>query len=162
MKIKLAGHIPNSLVNGEGVRYVLFFNGCDKRCVGCHNTSFQSFNNPLAEEMEVSEVVNMILKEKCMVDGVTLSGGDPVCQPDGLIALCKELKKHDINIWMYTGELFKTVEEKHPEILEVVDVIVDGPYIEHLKDSELKYRGSSNQNIFMKGENGNFCRLTEI
>lgn len=159
MKIKLAGHIPNSLVNGKGIRYVLFFNGCDKSCPGCHNDSFKDFDNPDAQEMSIEEILKLILREKDMIDGVTLSGGDPICQPEGLIELCKELKKYNLNIWMYTGELFETLESKHKNVLEVVDVVIDGPYIEHLKVTDhekIKFRGSSNQRLFYKEEDGKF------
>lgn len=159
MKIKLAGHIPNSLVNGEGVRYVLFFNGCDKNCPGCHNESFKDFNNPCAEEMSVEEIMKLILKEKDMIDGVTLSGGDPICQPEGVVELCREIKRHNLDVWMYTGDLLDTIQNKHPEVLNVIDVIIDGPFIQNLKVTDTendKYRGSTNQNIYRKDHTGKF------
>ena len=94
--------IHESLVNGEGVRTTVFFTGCDKNCKGCHNKELQDFNAGV--EMHIDDIVQEILKEIEIIDGVTLSGGDPFCQKDGLLELCKELKKHKINIWVYTGE----------------------------------------------------------
>ena len=148
MKIRVAKEILwNSLVNGEGVRAVIFFSGCKRNCKGCQNKELQDFKAGI--EREVSDVVNEILGDLEMIDGVTISGGDPVYQMEGLTELCRELKKHNINIWLYTGELVQNLYNKNTELCkDLVDVIVDGPYIEELRNPDLKYRGSSNQKIW--------------
>lgn len=146
MKVKVAKDILwNSLVNGEGVRAVIFFTGCKRNCKGCQNKDLQDFNAGI--ERDVNDIVNEVLEDIEMIDGVTISGGDPVYQMEGLIELCKRLKEHKINIWLYTGELVDTLISKYPELCALVDVVVDGEYIESLHKPDLLYRGSSNQTI---------------
>lgn len=145
MKIKIAGMAPNSLVNGEGIRFTVFFNGCRRDCPGCHNKELQDFDNPNAVLMDTDDIVAAVKKEEFLIDGVTLSGGDPLYQPEGLVELCEKLK--NFNIWLYTGETYENIPEK---LLENIDVVVDGMFIEELKDENIKYRGSSNQRIIKK------------
>lgn len=142
--------IHGSLVNGEGIRTVIFFSGCDKNCKGCHNKDLQDFNAGIIRH--VDDIINEILEEIDMIDGVTLSGGDPMCQRSGLFELCKGLKEHNINVWVYTGETYDELRGTH--ILKYIDVLVDGKFEESLKSEKIKYRGSSNQNIIYLNEDG--------
>ena len=144
-KVRIGKILNESLVNGEGVRTVIFFSGCNKFCRGCHNVELQDFN--AGYDITIEELVNKVLENKDMIDGVTLSGGDPLCQYMGCLELCRELKKHGINIWLYTGETFDKVLLKYNSIVDFIDVMVDGMYEESLKDGNLRYRGSSNQGI---------------
>ena len=146
MKIRIAPSILHeTLVNGEGIRSCVFFAGCNKYCKGCHNKDLQKFNAGI--KRNIDDVVDEILKNRPMIDGVTLSGGDPLCQYKGSLELCKKLKEHDINIWLYTGELYTRIKTHFSEILDFVDVIVDGKFDESLVSDKIKYRGSSNQKI---------------
>lgn len=163
MKIRVADKILyNSLVNGEGVRAVIFFAGCKRNCRGCRNVELQDFNAGI--DREIDDIVDEVLENIEMIDGVTISGGDPIYQYYGLFELCKKLKEHNINIWLYTGEYVRDLAEM-PEggIIKMVDAIVDGPYLEELNKEGLKYKGSSNQNIWkcIRGSNGTFILQKE-
>lgn len=155
-KIRIGSILNESLVNGEGIRTVIFFSGCNKACKGCHNLELQNFN--AGYDIPIDELVSKIIKNKHMIDGVTLSGGDPLCQYMGCLELCKRLKEHKINIWLYTGETFDKILLKYNSITNYVDVIVDGKYEESLKQEGLKYRGSSNQAI-IHFKHGNITKV---
>ena len=137
-----------SLVDGPGTRLVIFFAGCAHDCPGCHNTDFQEFNSGI--EYEPAELVGKILSMKGWLDGVTISGGDPLYQQAELITFLKMLNKtcSDINIMLYTGFSFNDVNK---EVKEYVNVIVDGEYDENLPS--VRWRGSSNQRLYLKKGN---------
>lgn len=142
----VGGILHNSLVNGEGIRTVIFLSGCDKACKGCHNEHLQDFE--YGNKMTIDEVIQEIMESKDLIDGITLSGGDPICQYFSVLELCKELKKEDINIWMYTGDTIEhIINSGKEEILKHIDVLVDGLFIDTLADENLKFKGSSNQRI---------------
>lgn len=155
-KIRIANILNESLVNGEGIRTVVFFSGCNKYCQGCHNLDLQNFNS--GYDISVDDLVEKILRNKHMIDGVTLSGGDPLCQYSACLELCKKLKIHGFNIWLYTGETYEEIFLKYRHILYDVDTIVDGRYIESLKEEGLEFRGSSNQKIIYL-EDGNITKI---
>lgn len=142
--LRVAQILDESLVNGEGIRMVFFFSGCKRNCKGCHNTDLQSFS--VGKNYSVNELVNKAINSK-MIDGVTLSGGDPIYQHEEILELCRELKKNNINIWMYTGETLTGVLEKNKALIKYIDVIVDGEFKEQLK-GDFRYKGSSNQKIY--------------
>ncbi|MEG0728195.1 MAG: 4Fe-4S single cluster domain-containing protein [Anaerovoracaceae bacterium] len=143
---RFAGTLWNSLANGEGCRDVIFFSGCTRNCKGCHNKDMQSFDFGKEEDIDYISHRVIMHHERGIIDGVTLSGGDPLFQPDALIRFCEIFKKNGINIWLYTGATIDTIDDK---ILELVNVVVDGEYIEELKveDGHTRYIGSSNQII---------------
>ena len=99
VKFRYAGYIANSMENGEGIRDVIFFSGCKRDCPGCHNKELQDFG--YGWDVEIDEIVNLILNNKEMIDGVTISGGDPIYQYDALLELCKELKKKHQYLGLY-------------------------------------------------------------
>lgn len=142
---RIGSILHNSLVNGEGIRTVVFFSGCNRGCEDCHNKQLQDFRS--GKDMTIDEIVEEILQDKDMIDGVTLSGGDPIFQYFEVLELCKRLKTHGINIWMYTGATLDEICAIYPEVVNCVDVIVDGMYDKSKKIDGLKYRGSYNQNI---------------
>ena len=137
--MRIAGIFPCSFVNGDGVRYVIFCQGCAHRCKGCHNPETWDFGG--GEEISVEELARQI-KAKKHIDGITLSGGDPFYQQDECVKLLKLLP--GVNVWAYTG--FKYEEIKDTELAKMCDVIVDGEYIEELKCTGQMY-GSTNQRI---------------
>ena len=147
MKIQLAGFLDNSSVNGFGVRSVIFMSGCKHNCPNCHNKEMQDFN--YGESLDIETVVKRVVKNSPITDGVTISGGDPMFSPEVLLDLLKQLKENKINVWVYTGFTYDLLikNDKYKEILKYVDILVEGLYVEELKDDNCKYYGSSNQNI---------------
>lgn len=148
--INIAGIEAESVVDGEGWRFAIFTQGCKHHCKNCHNP--QTWDMCGGTQMSIDGLVDTIeeaFKENILMDGVTLTGGDPLYQPDATFSLCKKLKDLDINIWLYTGFTYEeiTKDEKLMSIMKYIDVLVDGPFIESLKSLELEYRGSSNQRI---------------
>lgn len=137
----------DSVVDGEGLRTVIFFAGCPHHCFGCHNP--ESWNPKNGKEMSVQEIMDEVLSNP--LTDITFSGGEPFCQAKEVKELARELKKLNKNIWIYTGytiEQLKSSEDKHVgELLEYCDVLVDGPFIIEKRDITLPFRGSSNQRI---------------
>lgn len=137
--------IEGTIVDGPGLRTSIYFAGCSHRCAGCHNP--HSWDAEGGREMSVEEILAIIEKNGF---NVTFSGGDPLYQIDmGLIDLAERIKALGLDIWCYTGYTLEEIEasEGLSKIIDVVDVIVDGPYIESLRDITLRFRGSSNQRI---------------
>ena len=137
--MRIAGTLPCSFVNGDGVRYVIFTQGCAHRCRGCHNPETWDFGG--GEEISVEELARQI-KAKKHIDGITLSGGDPFYQQDECVKLLKLLP--GVNVWAYTGFRYEEIAET--ELAQLCNVIVDGEYIEELKCTGQMY-GSTNQRI---------------
>lgn len=144
--IRYAQILEDSVVDGPGIRLVVFLQGCQWNCKGCHNP--QLF--PLDEGIEISEVqlAKMILKKlNSMHSGITFSGGDPLLQSEALLKVSDYIRsrKPEINIWLYTGFLFEDI--KNLKVLENIDVVVDGPFLIEEKDISLRFKGSANQRI---------------
>ena len=137
----------DTVVDGPGLRASIYLAGCYHKCPGCHNP--QSWDMNGGKEMEVDEIVE-ILKQSGHTK-FTITGGDPFYQPTGLLELVVRIKKEipGSNIWCYTGFLFEDLldREEMVLILKNIDVLVDGPFIQELRDETLMYRGSSNQRI---------------
>lgn len=148
MTLQVAGFLEHSTVNGTGFRSVLFVSGCQHNCPGCQNEAMQ--DNHYGESLSIHEVLTRILKNKPIIDGVTFSGGEPFDQADSLAALAKLLKAENLSIWCYSGYTYDVLakDPKFSGLLSIIDVLVDGPYVESLYDPNLKFRGSSNQKIY--------------
>ncbi|MBR7186777.1 MAG: anaerobic ribonucleoside-triphosphate reductase activating protein [Clostridia bacterium] len=146
------------IANGEGVRVSLFVSGCTRHCKNCFNSVAWDFNygRPFTEEVE-REVLEALAPE--FIAGLTLLGGDPF-EPSnqrGLLPFVKKVKERfpQKNIWCYTGYTYQDGEIREPharcevtrELISMLDVLVDGMFIEELKDIRLKFRGSSNQRV---------------
>ena len=151
MKIRLAGELTtDSIVDGEGIRTVVWTQGCIHNCPGCHNPETHSFDKGYL--VEVDELCNQI-KELEFQDGVTLSGGDPMCQIDACLEIAKFCQSNNLNVWCYTGYTMETLlkrcdkENKLRELLLNIDVLVDSPFILELKSYNVPFRGSSNQRL---------------
>lgn len=149
-KIRLAGLIHESLVNGPGIRRVFFSQGCNHNCEGCFNKETHDFLG--GELFDIDELINDI-KDNPLIKGVTFSGGDPFEQSDKFAYMAEKLKKMDINIWCYTGYKFEEIIEgkgnnkSSIELLNNIDVLVDGKFEISKAKENLKYRGSDNQRI---------------
>ena len=148
MKIKLATKelLVDSIVDGEGLRSVLWTQGCSHHCEGCHNPETWDFNGGI--EVDVEEVKQEI-DNLTLQDGITLSGGDPFFQAKACTEIAKYAKQKGLNVWAYTGFLYENLIkiEEMKELLKYIDVLVDGPFILNEKSLTLNYRGSSNQRI---------------
>lgn len=147
MKIRLAAPLQaDSIVDGEGIRTVIWTQGCSHKCKGCHNPATHDFNG--GYEVDVLDIVNEIKDLKCQ-DGLTFSGGDPMFQIDACTVIAKEAKKLNLDIWCYTGFTYEQLmnNEKALEFLKYIDVLVDGKFVEELKSLNVDFRGSKNQRI---------------
>jgi anaerobic ribonucleoside-triphosphate reductase activating protein len=136
----------DSIVDGNGLRSVVWTQGCGHNCDECHNPQTHNFNGGF--EKDIDELVEEIVSNK-MQSGVTLSGGDPMFQPEATLELVQKLKQHNINIWCYTGFTYKQIwlNPKQRAILYYIDVLVDGKFDKNLKSYEVKFRGSKNQRL---------------
>ena len=140
--------LHDNMLNGEGLRVVLFVSGCERHCKGCQNPETWDKNSgiPFGPE-EIAEIF-MNLSEP-YISGLTLVGGEPLlpCNVSLLTELCKACKEEypDKNIWCYTG--FKYEEVKDLDIMEYIDVLLDGEFIQELADEKIKWVGSSNQRV---------------
>ncbi|GIP63261.1 anaerobic ribonucleoside-triphosphate reductase-activating protein [Virgibacillus pantothenticus] len=136
----------DSVVDGEGLRTVIFFAGCPHHCKGCHNP--KSWNIRNGKEMHVQQIIDEALNP---LTDITLSGGDPFYQAEAVAKVAKRLKEHGKNIWAYTGwtieQLMENNDAHQLELLQYVDVLVDGPFILSQRDLTLTFRGSRNQRI---------------
>lgn len=136
------------IANGNGMRVTLFVSGCSHKCAGCQNP--ESWDCNVGKEFTCETMCKLVkLVDRPYIDGLTLSGGDPlfIKNRDNVLEICKTLKSFIPNkdIWLYTGYDFEDI--KHLEILKYVDYIVDGKFINKLRDVTLAFKGSSNQRI---------------
>ena len=144
--ISILDIVEDTTVDGPGFRTTVYSAGCPNCCPGCHNP--QSWDIANGHEVDVEDILKIILADQFA--DVTFSGGDPMFQPAGFAALAKAVKERSgKNIWCYTGYLFEDLLQnaQQKELLEYVDVLVDGRFVEVLKDESLRFRGSSNQRI---------------
>lgn len=148
MSIKVNGIKPSSLVDGEGIRYTIFFQGCPHRCEGCHSPHTWNLNE-FNMDLSPSQIILDIKRYKKYITGITLSGGDPLMQPNDLLEFLRALKAdkelRELDIWMWTGYEF---EEIPRQILQLIDVVIDGKFNKGLLPA--KWRGSNNQKIYRK------------
>lgn len=139
-----------SLVNGPGVRTVIFLQGCHIHCVGCHNQS--SWHENCGCEFEIEDLVRELI-ERVKKRKVTISGGEPFFQADATIELIKKLHNADFNICLYTGSEFEEVKRDFSEILPFLHYIKTGSYKKHFRCTTIPYIGSTNQK-FLTLKNG--------
>jgi len=148
--IKIAGVIRESIVDGPGIRFVVFTQGCPHRCPGCHNPQTWPFTGGVEKTPE--EIFAEIVKNP-LLRGVTFSGGEPFCQPEGLAELARMAHSRGLNVITYTGYTFEELlqkSEKEPAVMALLkqtDILIDGPFVESLKSYDLNFIGSSNQRI---------------
>ena len=151
------------MLNGNGIRVVLWVSGCDHRCKGCQNPITWDVNNGIPfDEDAYQEIINDLEQDYC--SGLTLSGGDPMhtANRESILKLCQNIKKSYPNktIWMYTGYTFEEIQDS--PILKYIDVLVDGEYIEELKDIEAHWVGSTNQRVILVQETLNQGKVKTI
>ena len=148
MEIRLAGNVPESIVDGPGYRLAVFVQGCPHACPGCHNPKTHDFAGGYLSDTD--QIIAQMGKNP-LVRGVTLTGGEPMMQAEALCEVASAAKAKGMNVWCYTGYTLETLQrENNParmRLLEHVDVLVDGPYIAHERSLELNFCGSKNQRL---------------
>lgn len=144
MKIRLAAPMQReSIVDGQGIRMVIWNQGCKMACPGCHNP--ETHNPCGGKEFDIEEIKNEITKYAKYHQGITLSGGDPFLQPEANKELADHAHSLGLDVWAYCGKTYEQLQDNI--LLSSCDVLVDGPYIKELRDITLAFRGSSNQRI---------------
>lgn len=143
MKIRIADIIEESFVDGEGIRFVIFVQGCPHKCKGCHNLSTHSFNG--GKIFDTEKIIEKFSKAQ-LISGITLTGGEPLCQIDAVTELVKAAKNLNFSVWCYTGYVYEELS-KINNFLNYVDILVDGKFIESQRDLTLRFRGSKNQRL---------------
>lgn len=172
--LRIAGVVQESIVDGPGIRFVVFAQGCPHHCPGCHNPVSHDFQG--GYDCSLDKILTAFDRNQ-LLKGITFSGGEPTCQPEGFLALANAVKARGKDVWMYSGykleELIEQVKtgKRSPAkvcpdmaepssetlsreereallgLLNTVDVLVDGRYVESQRDLTLLYRGSANQRI---------------
>lgn len=149
-KLRISGIVSESIVDGPGIRYTIFTQGCPHHCPGCHNPQTHDFAGGYDAD---TDAILREVAEDPLLQGVTFSGGEPFCQPEALLPVAKAVKEMGKDLVVYSGytleQLLELAKERPAigELLDTCDILVDGPYMEALRDIDLLFRGSSNQRI---------------
>ena len=147
-KIYVKDIIKQTMADGPGLRTSIYCSGCYHHCKGCHNP--QTWDLFAGKQIDIEDLLDLVKDEKWS-DGVTFTGGDPLYQVEAFTELAKRIKEEtNKDIWLYTGYTMSKIlnEPRLSQILRYVDYVVDGPFVEELRDIDLKFRGSSNQTIY--------------
>lgn len=146
MKLRVAGIIEESIVDGPGIRLVVFTQGCKHNCIGCHNPETHSFTG--GKLIDIDSIVHMV-KSNPLLDGITLSGGEPFEQVKECAILAKKVKELGLSVVTYTGYTFEEIlkDRNLRELLIYTDILIDGKFDIRKKSLILKFRGSTNQRI---------------
>jgi len=148
--LRIAGTIQDSIVDGPGLRFVVFAQGCEFRCEGCHNP--ETWDTGGGSEVTVEELIGE-MRRNPLTDGLTLSGGEPFLQAGECAELAAAARRDGLNVWVFTGYTFEELlakaktETKTEKLLEQTDVIVDGRFIIAERTLQLLWRGSKNQRL---------------
>lgn len=147
--VKVSGVVSESIVDGPGMRYTIFTQGCPHNCEGCHNPETHDFNG--GRYMSIDELYNALSTNE-LLSGVTFSGGEPLCQASVLLKLARRIKTNtDLNIVIFTGYLIENLRAAaDPNIIELLDIcdwLIDGKFELAYKDLTQAFRGSNNQRI---------------
>ena len=151
-KIRIAGVVRESFVDGPGIRFTVFCQGCPHHCVGCHNPATHDFSG--GYDCEIEKILDAVEKNP-MLDGITFSGGEPLCQPEAFLELAREIRSRfpQLNIVIFTGYTYEELQQMWDgrpalkALLDLTDYLIDGRYMEKQRDLTLQFRGSQNQRI---------------
>ena len=150
-QLRISGVVDDSIVDGKGLRYTIFTQGCPHHCPGCHNPQTHDFDG--GHLAETDDLFAEICEDP-MLRGVTFSGGEPFCQPEALAELAKKIHAFSgrkLDVTVFTGYTLEELEAKHDpatdDLLRQTDFLIDGPFLAAEKDLTLLFRGSRNQRI---------------
>ena len=148
MTLRIAGITNDSIVDGPGIRLAVFVQGCPHNCEGCHNPETHDFNGGSIKD--TSEIINM-MEENILLDGLTLTGGEPFCQPEPCIELARAAKERGLNVWAYSGWTLEEIlaDAEKTALLREIDVLIDGRFDISQRTLEHPWRGSKNQRMVM-------------
>ncbi len=148
MIFRVNGIMNDSIVDGPGLRLAVFVQGCSHGCAGCHNPETHDIIG--GREMDTDTVKEM-LKNNPLLDGLTLSGGEPFEQADACLVMAKDAKARGLNVWIYSGYVYEALKRKDDGavqgLLDTCDVLVDGPFVLGQRSLDLDFRGSKNQRL---------------
>ena len=148
MNIRIAGTVGDSIVDGPGLRLTVFTQGCPHHCPGCHNP--ETHDPAGGHDADTGEILAALARNP-LASGVTLSGGEPFCQPAACLDIARGAHALGKNVWTYTGyTLERLLSEDDPDrlaLLRETDVLVDGPFVQAEKSLELRFCGSRNQRL---------------
>lgn len=147
MVVRLAADIqPDSILDGSGIRTVIWFQGCFHNCKGCQNPETHDMNGGMVVDIDE---IKMQLKNLKYQSGITLSGGDPFFQPEAALEIARFAKSIGLNVWAYTGFTYEALlsDKSRLDLLKYVDVLVDGKFMIDKKSLNCKFRGSTNQRL---------------
>ena len=146
--LNIAGLVDDSIVDGPGIRFTVFAQGCTHNCLGCHNPDTHVFG--IGTDYTITEIIRQI-KSNPLVHGVTFSGGDPFFQAEGFAELGRQLREMKYEVAAYTGFTWEYLiacgDEDQIELLKNLDILVDGRFEIEKRNLDLRFRGSSNQRI---------------
>jgi anaerobic ribonucleoside-triphosphate reductase activating protein len=149
-QLRIAGIVKESIVDGPGIRLVVFTQGCPHNCPGCHNPETHPYEG--GKKAVVMEILDMVRRNP-LLDGITFSGGEPFEQAEACSELAHQAHRLGLNIITYTGYTYEYLtgnphkREGWSQLLDYTDLLVDGRYEQEKKSLLLKFRGSSNQRI---------------
>lgn len=147
MMMRMYGLEQNSYVDGPGIRMAIFFQGCLHKCEGCHNPG--SWPMYGGEKVDTNDLMKKMANDP-LLDGITLSGGEPFLQPQPALALARFARQKGLSVWCYTGYTFEQINEwqdNRKTLLQNIDVLVDGPFKLEEKSLDVPWRGSRNQRL---------------
>lgn len=144
--LRLAGVIKESIVDGPGLRFTVFVQGCPHHCPGCHNPQTHDFSGGF--DCDVEKLVAEVQKNP-LLQGVTFSGGEPFCQCEALYRLATKIKSLGLDLYIYSGYTYEQILQLEDpfarKLLEQCDVLMDGPFLLELRTLDAPFRGSKNQ-----------------
>lgn len=146
--MRIANTVNDSIVDGHGLRFTVFTQGCPHHCPGCHNPD--THDPAGGQEVSLEELAEGLTKNP-LIEGLTLSGGEPFAQAAQCAQLAKIAHSLGMTVWTYTGYLFETLRDRgDPDwdaLLRQTDVLVDGPFLQKEKSYDVRFRGSRNQRL---------------
>jgi len=152
--MRLSGITPESLVDGPGLRYVIFTQGCQHQCLHCQNP--ETWDASAGKEFSVKQLIRLIKQQKKTKRGVTFSGGEPFLQAAELAEVALAARQLGWDVVTYTGFTYEELLAENSDgvnaLLAATDILIDGKYIHALRDTKLQFRGSSNQRVIDVGE----------
>ncbi|MDR7869729.1 MAG: anaerobic ribonucleoside-triphosphate reductase activating protein [Tissierellaceae bacterium] len=145
-KLRISGIVDESIVDGPGIRLTVFTQGCNHKCPGCHNPQTHDYNGGV--EISIDDILNMI-KENPLLDGITISGGEPFDQAKSCTNLAKKVKDMGLNVVIYTGYNYEYLmsKQEYKDLLLETDILVDGRFDMRKMDLTIPFKGSTNQRI---------------